>query len=68
MQGLRTTRLAEGNAAPLGADPEERTGTPGKQQARRLAGTEQVNAGEEAVGVLPLTQPRRAGGWMAPAA
>ena len=38
--------------------------TPGEEQARRLTGTEQIKAGEEAVGILPLAQPRRTGSGM----
>ena len=39
----------------------------GEQQARRLASTEEIEAGEKAIGVMPLTQPRQAGGGMAAA-
>ncbi len=42
----------------------EGASTTGEQQARRLTGTVEIEAGEEAVGVLPLTHASGTGGRM----
>lgn len=42
----------------------EGAGATGEQQAGRLAGTVEIEASKESVGILPLTHPGSTGGWM----
>ena len=56
-RGNQAMRLPGGSSALPGIGRAKRANGPGEQQARRLAGAEQIKAGQVAIGIAPTNKP-----------